>query len=57
MEMMEMMKMMEISVGSVFSLDFSRFLAENVPDFVHVTVADDDLDVFKRAWCVALSSV
>ena len=55
--MMEMMKMMEISVGSVFSLDFSRFLAENVPDFVHVTVADDDLDVFKRAWCVALSSV
>jgi len=33
--------------------DLMRFLAENVPDFVHVTVADDDLDVFKRAWCVA----
>jgi len=33
--------------------DLMRFLAEKVPDLVHVTVADRKLEVFKRAWCVA----
>lgn len=31
----------------------ARFLAREVPNFVHVTVGDENFEVFKRAWCVA----
>ncbi|CAJ1443500.1 unnamed protein product [Effrenium voratum] len=33
--------------------DLMRFLASQLPVFVHVTVADEHFEVFKRAWCVA----
>eukprot|EP00913_Durusdinium_trenchii_P028675 g26891.t1 len=33
--------------------DLMRFLAREVPNFVHVTVGDENFEVFKRAWCVA----